>query len=86
MSAVNAAFLLIFAVALTMINMSISRYDRPYGLCRRVGKPCRGPYDAYTCGPACVCEQMYQPFYAYRGYTYTWSCGDPPTWESYYRT
>uniref|UniRef100_A0A224Y379 Defensin n=1 Tax=Rhipicephalus zambeziensis TaxID=60191 RepID=A0A224Y379_9ACAR len=85
MSPVNAAFLLIIALTLTMINISSSTYGGAYGRCRRLGRPCRGPRDWRTCGPTCICEQMYQPFLAYSGYPYTWSCGNPPSWESVYR-
>uniref|UniRef100_L7MA10 Putative secreted peptide n=1 Tax=Rhipicephalus pulchellus TaxID=72859 RepID=L7MA10_RHIPC len=86
MSALNTAFLLIFTVTLIMINTSSSTYGGNYGRCKRLGKPCRGPRDWITCGPTCVCEQMLQPFYAFREYGYTWSCGNPPAWESAYRS
>uniref|UniRef100_A0A6G5A8G9 Putative defensin n=1 Tax=Rhipicephalus microplus TaxID=6941 RepID=A0A6G5A8G9_RHIMP len=89
MSPVNTAFLFILAVTLTMINSSFSSsYGGNYGRCKRFGKPCRGPRDWITCGPTCVCEQLFQPYYGYYENPYRWSrwtCGNPPAWESAYR-
>ncbi|KAL3259791.1 hypothetical protein MRX96_046331 [Rhipicephalus microplus] len=73
MSAIDCAFVLIFAITFSMIDISSSRYPwggNHYFRCRSIGRSCRG---RYNCRGICTCELLGDWYGNYR-----YQCMEPP--------